>query len=77
MKWISNIKTKPIVGNNRYVMKFAFLPVYAWSYSDKLRYKVWLESYKQEQMYKEVPEYLSGYGIINTEQWVNINNYIK
>ena len=77
MKWILNIKTKPIVGNKRYVIKFAFLPINAWSYSDKLRYKVWLESYKQEQMYKEVSEYLSGYGVICTEQWVNMNNYIK
>lgn len=77
MKWISNIKTKPIVGNIRYVMKFAFFPVYAYSYSDKLRYKVWLETYKQEQIYKEVAEYLSGFGVISTEQWVNINNYIK
>ena len=77
MKWISNIKNKPIIGNKRYVMKFAFLPVYAWSYSDKLRYIVWLEYYKQEQMYKEIAEYYSGIGVIPMEQWVNINNYIK
>ncbi len=38
MKWISNPEYKPTLGDTRYVMKFAFLPVYAWSYNDKLRY---------------------------------------
>ncbi len=77
MKWISNPEYKPTLGDTRYVMKFAFLPVYAWSYNDKLRYRVWLQPYKQEQMFKEVPEYLSGFGVICTEQWINMNNYIK
>lgn len=77
MKWISNPDYKPRVGDTRHVMKFAFLPTYAWSYADSLRYKVWLEFYKQEQRYKEVPHYFSGVGVVALEQWININNYIK
>lgn len=77
MRWISNPDYKPSIGDTRYIMKFALLPVYAWSDSEKLRYKVWLEFYRQEQRYKEVLHYFSGFGVVALEQWVNINNYIK
>ena len=77
MKWISNPEYKPTLGDTRYVMKFAFLPVYAWSYSDKLRYRVWIQSYKQEQMYKEVDKYYQRFKIGTIQKWINMNNYIK
>lgn len=55
MKWLSNPNTKPNIGDTRYVMKFAWLPIIAWSIKDNLRYKVWLSYYKQKQVYKHHP----------------------
>lgn len=77
MKWVSKIQSKPKIDDRRWVMKFAFLPTYAWSHSDRVRYNIWLMYYKQEQVYKTmVHEYVTGVGPIPIDEWVEVQNTI-
>lgn len=77
MKWVSKKQNKPVIGDRRFVMKYAFLPTYAWSNSDNVRYNIWLMYYKQEQIYETiVSEYINGVGPIPTDEWVELQNTI-
>lgn len=75
MKWLSNPKHDPQVGDKRYVMKFAWFPIYAWSIKDNLRYKVWAQSYKQKQVYQETSKIIQGVAV-RYYKWVEIENMI-
>ena len=77
MKLLCNPKQECKIGTQRFVLKFAFLPTYAYSYKDNFRYLIWLRTYHQVQEYKRVcGEYISGVGMIPEDRWIKIENMI-
>lgn len=64
------IKTTAILGEYRYITRFAFIPKRAYSYGMKEEYYIWLEFYIEEQQYIQTKSNLEG-------TWVTKWNYCK
>lgn len=72
MKW--KIKKDPQQGDERWLKRFAWFPVSAYSHRNKLEgYWVWLQPYDQLQRYAVSYDPILGVYVIG---WIIIDNYI-